>query len=46
MKYLVELESLDDNQKLVADTNGDGVISITDATQVQKYLAQMITSFK
>ena len=34
--------SLNDDQKKAADTNGDGNITIDDATMIQKYVAELI----
>ena len=39
-RHLVELEPFDEDQLLVADTNGDGEIDIADATHLQMYLAE------
>lgn len=37
-KYIVNLESLDENQIKIADINGDGRVSVIDATELQKIL--------
>ena len=41
-KYLAEIITLNDAQKRAADTDGDGQIKIVDATEIQKYIAEMI----
>ena len=40
-KYLAELVPFTDKQLALADTNGDGVVGIDDATHLQKYLAEI-----
>ncbi|MGN1297293.1 MAG: dockerin type I domain-containing protein [Clostridia bacterium] len=37
-KYLVELITFTDDQKLRADTNKDGIVDINDATYLQRYI--------
>lgn len=37
-KYVVGIATLTDDQKLLADCNGDGVINVRDATYIQKLL--------
>lgn len=44
-KYLIEKETLTDNEKIASDVDGDGDISIVDVTLIQKYLTQLITVF-
>ena len=39
-KHLAELIHFTDEQLALADTNGDGEINISDATHLQKYLAE------
>lgn len=39
-RYLVELETFNDEQITLADTNGDGSVDITDATHLQMFLAE------
>lgn len=39
-RYLVELETFNENQLALADTNGDGEVDIADATYLQMYLAE------
>jgi hypothetical protein len=41
-KYLVKLFTLDDEQKWLADFDGDGRVSIKDATKIQYKLAGML----
>ena len=38
-KYLAGLVSFIDDQLTLADTNGDGSVTVADATVIQKYLA-------
>lgn len=44
-KYLVGIEVLNDTQKLASDVDGDGDVDITDVNLIQKYCAEIITSF-
>lgn len=44
-KHSAELELLDDNQCTYADVNGDGKVSVIDATLIQKYSAELISEF-
>ncbi len=39
-RYLVEYDTLTDNQLAAADTNGDGDVTIDDVTHLQRYLAE------
>ena len=41
-KYIVNLETLTDSQLNVADVNGDGEISVIDATQIQKIIVNLV----
>ena len=38
-RHLCELETLDEKNLVLADTNGDGTVDISDATHLQMYLA-------
>ena len=38
-RYLVKLEELDSEQKVIADVDGDSYISVIDATRIQRYVA-------
>ncbi|MBQ1806227.1 MAG: dockerin type I repeat-containing protein, partial [Ruminococcus sp.] len=38
-RYLAEMQSFYEEERMVADTNADGVIDISDATYLQMYLA-------
>ncbi len=40
-KYVVGIATLTDDQKLLADCNGDGVINVRDATYVQKTIVKI-----
>ncbi len=40
-KYVANICSLNDDQKLLADCNGDGIIDVQDATYIQKTVAEM-----
>ena len=40
-KYIAHLEDLTDQQKRLADVDGDGEITILDATEIQKMLANV-----
>lgn len=40
-KYVANISTLTDDQKLLADCNGDGVIDIRDATYIQKTIAKI-----
>ena len=37
-KYILNLETLTEQQKRLADVNGDGKISIIDVTEIQKMI--------
>ena len=37
-KYIVGLEELTADSKLVADVDSDGAVSVMDATSIQKYI--------
>ena len=39
---IVSLETLTDSQLNVADVNGDGEISVIDATQIQKIVVNLV----
>ena len=41
-KYIVGLEEFDDYTFKIADTNGDGTISIIDATNIQKKIVNLL----
>lgn len=40
-KYVVGIATLTDDQKLLADCNGDGVINVRDATYIQKTIVKI-----
>lgn len=40
-KYVVGIATLTDDQKLLADCNGDGVIDVRDATYIQKTIVKL-----
>lgn len=40
-KYIAHLEDLTDQQKRLADVNGDGEITILDSTEIQKMLVNV-----
>lgn len=40
-KYIANISTLTDDQKLLADCNGDGVIDVRDATYIQKTIAKI-----
>lgn len=40
-KYVANISTLTDDQKLLADCNGDGVIDVRDATYIQKIIAKI-----
>lgn len=40
-KYVVGIATLTDDQKLLADCNGDGVIDVRDATYIQKTIVKI-----
>lgn len=40
-KYIANISTLTDDQKLLADCNGDGVINVRDATYVQKTIVKI-----
>ncbi len=40
-KYVVGIATLTDDQKLLADCNGDGVIDVRDATYIQKIIVKI-----
>ena len=40
-KYVVGIATLTDDQKLLADCNGDGAIDVRDATYIQKIIAKI-----
>lgn len=40
-KYIANISTLTDDQKLLADCNGDGVIDVRDATYIQKIIAKI-----
>lgn len=40
-KYIANISTLTDYQKLLADCNGDGVINVRDATYIQKIIAKI-----
>ena len=44
-RYLANLISFSETQKIAADVNGDDNITITDATCIQKYIAGLIDKF-
>ena len=44
-KAVAELIELDNNQIKAADTNNDGNVDVTDATAIQKYIAEIIDHF-
>jgi uncharacterized protein YabN with tetrapyrrole methylase and pyrophosphatase domain len=41
-KYIVGLEEFDDYTFKIADTNGDGTISVVDATNIQKKIVNLL----
>ena len=41
-EYLADLAQLTPDQVIAADTNCDGRVTIDDATNIQKYLAEII----
>lgn len=40
-KYIANISTLTDDQKLLADCNGDGVINVRDATYIQKTIVKI-----
>ncbi len=40
-KYIANISTLTDDQKLLADCNGDGVIDVRDATYIQKTIVKL-----
>ena len=40
-KYVVGIATLTDDQKLLADCNGDGAIDVRDATYIQKTIVKI-----
>jgi hypothetical protein len=42
---LAKMVTFTENQNVAADVNGDSVVSIQDATTLQKYLAKIIATF-
>lgn len=40
-KYVANISTLTDDQKLLADCNGDGMIDVRDATYIQKIIAKI-----
>ena len=45
LRSRVELETLDDNQKIAADVNGDGVVNEVDASLILQKTVFLINSF-
>ena len=41
-KYAAETEDLTEKQLLAADANADGKVNVTDATQIQCLIAELI----
>ena len=41
-KYIVGFEEFDDYTLKIADTNGDGTISVVDATNIQKKIVNLL----
>jgi len=44
-KNLVQLQELDELQKLIADVNKDTVLDVNDVTLIQKYIVKLINNF-
>nr|WP_316625831.1 dockerin type I domain-containing protein [uncultured Ruminococcus sp.] len=41
-RYLADLVTFTPSQRKAADTNGDGNVTINDATRIQMYAAELI----
>ena len=37
-KAIADITTLDNNQRVFADVNGDGIVSVFDVTLIQKYI--------
>ena len=42
-EFAIDIDHSDETELIIGDVNGDGKVTIDDATTVQKFLAEMIT---